>query len=136
MVLVLVLVLVRGFVGEEPGPGANHHPNNIPLACQAGDLDAARGLLETRMPQDGVSPSGITVCALLNAFCRAGKVDEALALFDALPQRGLPRDARVYAAVMQALLAQGRGEEVQVYLERMAQEGVKCVACVHALGDG
>ena len=28
---------------------------------------------------------------------------------------------------MQALLAQGRGEEVQGYLERMAQEGIKCV---------
>ena len=47
------------------------------------------------MPEDGVTPSGITVCALLNAYCRGGKVDEALALFDSLPQRGLPRDARV-----------------------------------------
>ena len=52
------------------------------------------------MPQDGVAPSGITVCALLNAYCRAGKVEEALALFDALPQRGLPRDARVCVYVL------------------------------------
>lgn len=66
-----------------------------PTHTQAGDLAAATALLDTHMPRDNVTPSGITVCALLNALWRWGKVEEGLALFESLPSRGLPRDARV-----------------------------------------
>ncbi len=72
-----------------PSPPFPHPPP------QAGALQEATALLQTQMGRAGVAPSGITVCALLNAYFGAGKADEALALFESLPDRGLPRDGRV-----------------------------------------
>ncbi|KAJ8630926.1 hypothetical protein MRB53_024249 [Persea americana] len=90
--------------------------------CEEGKLSAARKCVEFLCRGGFAIQVGYSL--LVKALCRAGNLDEALALEDELGMLGCTADQYIYGSLVHGLLRQGRLNEAIVKVNAMKEKGL------------
>jgi pentatricopeptide repeat protein len=77
------------------------------------------------MEQHGVAWDSYTYSALMDAYAKSGRPDEALQLFDKMVDQGVQADRVAYTVAMSLYVRQGQFDKVLQLFKRMRGEGVE-----------
>ncbi|KAF8115079.1 hypothetical protein N665_0030s0120 [Sinapis alba] len=73
----------------------------------------------------GVSPDVYLFTTAINAFCKGGKVEEAIELFSKMEEAGVVPNVVTYNTVIDGLGMSGRYDEAFMFKEKMVENGVE-----------
>ncbi|KAJ6902832.1 hypothetical protein NC651_020347 [Populus alba x Populus x berolinensis] len=102
---------------------------NITMTCLLKGLDVNEtcGILDKfiarDMRKDGISPDIFSFNALIQSFCRMGKVEKAEKMFVSMSTLGLIPDNYTYGALVKALFESGRCDEAKKMFFSMEVNG-------------
>lgn len=72
------------------------------------------------MFDQGCEPNVVTYSTLIAGLCKAGRIDDALNLFDQMLQRGCAPNEHTYAPILRACCSEGRIQEAKELIESMS----------------
>ncbi|KAH7512273.1 hypothetical protein FEM48_Zijuj12G0073000 [Ziziphus jujuba var. spinosa] len=107
---------------------AGHIPDRELVETYLGCLCEVGKLLDARKCTDSLHKVGFTVplsySLNIRALCRAGRIEEALAMADEVGAERTTLDQYTYGSLVHALLQKGRIEEALAKVDSMKQEGI------------
>lgn len=78
-----------------------------------------------------VEINGTHIASLINAYgCVLKDLDQAISVFESVPAYNVSRDAVIYEALVNALVANKRTDLIRGYIKRMMDDGVHMTAYV------
>lgn len=107
---------------------AGHIPDRELVETYLGCLCEVGKLVDAKKCTDALHKVGFTVplsySLNIRALCRAGRIEEALALADEVGAERTTLDQYTYGSLVHALLQKGRIEEALAKVDSMKQEGI------------
>ncbi|KAF5337024.1 hypothetical protein D9611_002963 [Ephemerocybe angulata] len=95
------------------------------------DIGAMESVFDQLKADTSVELNGPHFASLINAYgCVQKQLEHAISVFDAIPNHGVARDAVVYEALVNALVANKRTDLIEGFLARMVEDGVHMTAYV------
>ncbi|XP_078150740.1 uncharacterized protein LOC144546074 [Carex rostrata] len=91
-------------------------------SCHLQQFDSAFAVLNL-MSDQGCEPNVVTYSTLITGLCKAGRIEDALNLFDDMLQRGCFPNAHTYAPILRAFCSEGRIQEAKELIESMSTNG-------------
>ncbi|CAA7394691.1 unnamed protein product [Spirodela intermedia] len=91
---------------------------------KVGMVETAMKLFDEMVEEDGLLPDSFCYNALMDALCRAGRVDEALGLLGRMEREGCDQTVYTYTILLEGLFKDHRNEEALKLWDAMLDRGV------------
>ncbi|KAJ4821580.1 Pentatricopeptide repeat (PPR) superfamily protein [Rhynchospora pubera] len=101
----------------------------LSMLCEVGKMEDARRSVVS-LCKLGFEMQ-VVYSVLIKAMCRAGRIDEALALLHDIKKIGCTIDQYMYASIIHSLLRGGRDKEALDKVEEMKRVGIPCTTYVY-----
>ncbi|MED6132820.1 hypothetical protein PIB30_022463 [Stylosanthes scabra] len=135
----VVTTLLHGYAEEENIPGILQTKRRLEEAGIAMDVIMCNVLIKALfmmgafedvyalykgMPEMGLVPNSVTYCTMIDRYCKVGRIDEALVVFDDFRKSSISSPA-CYTSIIHGLCKKGMGEIATEALVEVIDKGLE-----------